>query len=46
MKNGKIRPVYERVNVHMIFDINMYGMFTRKERFVAEVHTTSPQSLI
>ena len=42
----KIRPEYEHVNVNMIFDINMYGKFTRKERLVADVHTTAPSSLI
>ena len=46
MRKRKIRPGYEHVNVHMIFDINMDIRFTIKARLVAEGHTTAPQSLI
>ena len=37
---GKIKPGYEHVNVHMIFDIKMDGKFTRKARLVDNGHTT------
>ena len=43
---GKIRPVCEHFNVHMIFDINMDGNFTKKARFVYDIHTTAPPSSI
>ena len=46
MRKGKINPVYEHVNMHMIFDINVDGNFTRKEILVAEGHTTEPPSSI
>ena len=46
MRKGKIKPVYEHVNVHMIFDIKMDGNFTRKARLVADSHTTAPKSPI
>ena len=46
IRKGKIHPVYENVNVHMIFDINMDGKFTRKLRLVAGRHTTAPPSSI
>ena len=42
MRKGKIRPVYELVNVHMIFDIKMDGKFTKKSILVADGHTTMP----
>ena len=42
MGKVKIRPVDENVNVHMIFDINMDGKFTREEILVADGHTTAP----
>ena len=42
MSKVKIRTGYENINVHMIFDIKMDGMFTRKARLVADGHTTSP----
>ena len=45
-KKRKIRPGYENVNVHMIFDINMDGNFTKKARLVADVHTTATPSPI
>ena len=41
MRKGKIKPGYEHVNVQMIFDIKMYGKFTRKARLVADGHITS-----
>ena len=43
---GKINTGYDHVNVHMIFDINMDGNFTRKEILVADGHTTAPPSSI
>ena len=46
MSIGKIKPVYEHFNVHMIFDIKMNGKFTRKEKLVAEGHTITPSSSI
>ena len=42
MREGKLKPRYEHVNGHMIFDINMDGKFTRKARLVANGHTTAP----
>ena len=42
MRKGKIKPGYEHVNVHMIFDTMMYGKFNIKARFVADSHTTAP----
>ena len=44
MRKGKIKHGYEHINVHMIFDINMYGKFTRKAILVADGHTTAPLS--
>ena len=32
--------------MHMIFDIKMYGKFTRKARLVVDGHTTAPSSSI
>ena len=46
MRKGKIKPGYEHVNMHMVFDINMYGKFTRKARLVANGHTTELPSSI
>ena len=46
MRKGKIKPGHEHVNVHTIFDINMYRKFIRKERLVADGHTTAPSSSI
>ena len=45
MSKGKINPGYEHVNLHMIFDINMDGKFTRNSILVTDVHTTAPPSL-
>ena len=42
MRKGKIKPGYEHVNVHIIFDINMVGKFNIKARLVADGHTTTP----
>ena len=46
MRKWKIKPGYEHVNVHMIFDINMDGKFTRNEILVADGHTTELPSSI
>ena len=46
MRKGRIMTGYEHVNVHMIFDINMDGKFTRKSRLLAGVHTTAPPSWV
>ena len=46
MRKGKIKPGYEHINVHMIFDIKMGGEFTRKSILVANVHTTAPPTSI
>ena len=46
MKKGDIKPGYEHVNVHMIFDINMDGKFTRKSILVADGHITAFPSSI
>ena len=29
-RKGKVKPGYYHINVHMIFEINMDGRFTRK----------------
>ena len=42
MRKGKIKPGYDHVNVHMVFDIKMDGKFTIKARLVADGHTTAP----
>ena len=44
MSKWKIKPGYEHVNVHMIFDIKMGGNFTRKSILVAGGHTIAPPS--
>ena len=46
MRKETIRHEYYHANVHIIFDINMDGKFTRKEILVDNNHTTSPLSLI
>ena len=46
MRKGKIRPGYDHFNVHMIFDINMDGKFTRKATLVSGGHATEPPSYI
>ena len=46
IRKGKIKPGYEHVNVHMIFDSNMDGKFNRKAIFVADGHTTTLPSSI
>ena len=46
IRKGKTRPGYDDVNVHMIFDINMDGKFTRKSILVADRLTTYPPSYI
>ena len=45
-RKGNIKPGYEHVNVHMIFDIKMDGKFTIKARLAANVHTIEPPSSI
>ena len=45
-RKGKIKPGYEHVNVHMIFNIKMDGKFTRKEVLVADSHKTALLSSI
>ena len=39
---GYIKPVYDQVNVHMIFDINMDGKLNRKARLKDDCYTTAP----
>ena len=46
MKKGKVKPGYKYCGLHMIFDIKMDGMFTRKARLVADGHTTGAPSSI
>ena len=47
IRNGKIKPIYDHVNMHMIFDINMDGNFTIKVILVADGHKTeTPSSII
>ena len=46
MGKGEIKTRYEHVNVHMIFDVNTDGNFTRKARLVACVHTPATPSSI
>ena len=43
MSNGKCQPGFQEIVCNIIFDINMEGNFTRKERLVAGVHITDPQ---
>ena len=45
-RKRNIKPGYEHVNVHMVFDIKMDGKFTRKSILVADGHTTVPSSSI
>ena len=42
IRKGTFGPGYEHVNVHMIFDVNIYGNFTRKVILASSVHTTEP----
>ena len=46
MREGWIKPGYDHVNVHMIFDTKMDGKFTIKARLVDDGHTTAPPSSI
>ena len=41
MKGGKVKPGYSFCDTHMVFDIKMDGLFTRKARLVADGHRTS-----
>ena len=45
-RRGQKLVGYQEIRCHMIFDINMDGRFTRKDRYVAGGHTTDPQSFI
>ena len=45
-RKGNIKPGYEHVNVHMMFDIKMDGKFTKKARLLTDGHTTAPPSSI
>ena len=45
-RKGKNRPRYEQIGVHMIFEINIDGKFTRKAGLISDVHTTAPTSPI
>ena len=46
MRQGELKPEFQYVGTHMIFDIKLDGRFTRKAR-LAEVgrNTEPPQSL-
>ena len=46
MRKENIKPGYEHINVHMIFDTKMDGKFTRRAILVADGPTTSPPSSI
>lgn len=46
MRSGKVRPGYSFCGTHMVFDIKMDGMFTRKARLVADGHKTSAPTSI
>ena len=46
MRKAKIRPGYDHVDIHVIFDINMGGKFTIKLLLVSDGHTTDPPSSI
>ena len=46
MRKGKLKPGYKFCSTHMIFDIKMDGMFTRKARLVADGHKTQAPSSI
>jgi hypothetical protein len=46
MRSGKVRPGYQEIKCHWVFDVKMDGNFTRKARLVAGGHTTdAPSSL-
>jgi len=40
MRSGQVRPGYQEISYHWVFDIKMDGSFTRKARLVAGGHTT------
>ena len=46
MRTGKIWPGYIFCSTHMIFDIKMDGLFTRKARLVADGHKSKPPTSI
>lgn len=45
-RSGKKLVGYQEIGCHMIFDIKMDGLFTRKARLVAGGHTTDPPAAI
>ena len=45
-RKEKVRPGYEHVNVHMIFNIKIDGRLTRKAKLVSDGHITAPPSSI
>jgi len=46
MRNGRVRPGYQEIKCHWVFDVKMDGNLTRKARLVAGGHTTeAPSSL-
>ena len=42
MREGKVKVGFKYVGIHMIFNINMDGKFTRKSRLVVGVHKMAP----
>ena len=46
MGEGKVKPGLKHVRTHMIFDINMDGKFTCKDRIVAGSHNMAHSSSI
>ena len=46
MREGKVKPGFNYITTHMIFDIKMDGKFTRKARLVADGHKTMAPAAI
>ena len=46
MRNGKCIPEFQEIGCNIIFDINMDGKLTRKERLVEGGHMTDPPASI
>ena len=42
IRKGKVKPEFKYVGTHMVFDIKMYGKFTRNARLVAGGHKMAP----
>jgi hypothetical protein len=40
MRKGQVKPGYQEIKCHWVFDVKMDGLFTRKARLVAGGHTT------